>query len=188
MNRILDIGCGNSPIEGAIGLDLRPYPRIDVQGDATKLPFSDGTFKRVHASQVLEHLDREALPSVFEEVWRVLEDGGNFTFDVPIGDNWDADPTHATKWRFKTIVYFLTRSEVDRLGWDPETFPDYYANSRFKFELVDWDCSAWLWADTLPLRVLSLFVRKLSELVRTDKWVAIPLGSGNLRFTLRKVP
>lgn len=188
MSRTLDIGCGNSPIEGAVGLDLRSYPRIDVQGDATELPFKNETFESVHASQVLEHLDgKVALPSLFEEVWRVLEDGGELTFDVPLGDAWDADPTHETKWRFKTVVYFLTRSEVDRLGWDPADFPDYYADRRFEFELVDWDCSAWLWADAFPLRALSLFVRKLSERVRTDKWTALPLGSGNLWFTVRKV-
>lgn len=188
MSRSLDIGCGNSPLEDAIGLDLLSYERIDVQGDTTALPFRDGVFEFVNASQVLEHLNgQEELPEMFDEIWRVLEPGGWFRFDVPIGEHWNADPTHITRWRFKTIMYFLTRDEVERFGWDPETFPDYYVDRKFRFKLEDWDCTAWLWADSYLIRGISLLIRTLSEHVRTDKWVGLPLGSGNLEFTLRKI-
>lgn len=188
MNRTLDLGCGNNPIDDAIGIDRLAYDNVDVAGDALSLPFRDEVFGHVNASQLLEHLcGREELPTVFEEVWRVLSSEGTFSFDVPIGEVWNADPTHETKWRFKTVVYFLTREEVERLGWDPVTYPDYYVEREFEFELVDWDCEAWLSVDALPLRALSLAVRKLSDVVRTDKWAAFPLGAGTLRVTLRKV-
>lgn len=188
MSRVLDLGCGNNPIDGAVGIDLLPYENVDIVGDALSLPFKDESFEHINASQLLEHLEgREELPVLFEEIWRVLTPNGTFSFDVPVGDAWDPDPTHRTKWQFRTVVYFLNRNEVERLGWDPTTFPDYYADKQFEFELIDWDCEGWLRANVLPLRVLSLAVRKLSNAIRTDKWSALPLGAGNLSFTLEKV-
>lgn len=184
----LDIGCGNDPISNAIGIDKRRYERVDVIGDAMNLPFTDNSFDEVNASQLLEHLDgRTELPQVFEEVWRVLKDTGQFRFDVPIGRAWDADPTHQTKWRFKTVVYFLTRKEVSRLGWNPETFPDYYDNYSFEFELVDRDCVVWLTGESLPMRGLSFALRNISERLTTDKWIEIPFVAGNIKIVLRKI-
>jgi SAM-dependent methyltransferase len=52
-----------------------------VNGDATKLPFADGTFDRIIASEVLEHIpdDRAALV----ELTRVLRPGGTMAVTVP---------------------------------------------------------------------------------------------------------
>ncbi|MCU1504629.1 MAG: putative methyltransferase [Ilumatobacteraceae bacterium] len=52
-----------------------------VRGDATRLPFGDGTFDRVITSEVLEHIpaDTDALA----ELCRVLQPGGTFAATVP---------------------------------------------------------------------------------------------------------
>lgn len=52
-----------------------------VNGDATRLPFADGTFDRIIASEVLEHIpdDRAALA----ELVRVLRPGGTLAVTVP---------------------------------------------------------------------------------------------------------
>jgi SAM-dependent methyltransferase len=52
-----------------------------VQGDATQLPFGDGTFDRVIASEVLEHIpaDQDAMG----ELARVLRPGGTIAVTVP---------------------------------------------------------------------------------------------------------
>jgi SAM-dependent methyltransferase len=52
-----------------------------VQGDGTRLPFGDGAFDRVIASEVLEHIpdDRSALA----ELARVLRPGGTIAVTVP---------------------------------------------------------------------------------------------------------
>jgi len=52
-----------------------------VQGDALHLPFADGTFDRVIASEVLEHIpdDRSAMA----ELARVLRPGGTMAVTVP---------------------------------------------------------------------------------------------------------
>lgn len=183
---IIDLGCGNNPREGAIGVDILPYENTAVQGDVCHLPISTESVDRVYASQLFEHLDGEQLATVFEEVCRVLKPGGELAFDVPHGRAWDSDPTHQTKWLFKTIVYYLPRSEVRRLGWSPETFPDYYRDYDINFKLVNRDATAWLDVKWLPLRGISFLVRKLSEHITTDRWEGLPLGAALLTFRLRK--
>ncbi|HEX3947317.1 MAG TPA: class I SAM-dependent methyltransferase [Acidimicrobiales bacterium] len=56
-------------------------PAGAVQGDALHLPFADGTFDRVIASEVLEHIpdDRAAMA----ELARVLRPGGTMAVTVP---------------------------------------------------------------------------------------------------------
>lgn len=54
---------------------------LSVRGDALRLPFADGTFDRIIASEVMEHLrdDRGALA----ELTRVLKPGGTIAITVP---------------------------------------------------------------------------------------------------------
>lgn len=50
-------------------------------GDATRLPFPDGTFDRVIASEVLEHVPDDA--AAMRELMRVLKPGGIIAATVP---------------------------------------------------------------------------------------------------------
>ena len=52
-----------------------------VQGDALRLPFADGTFDRVIASEVLEHIPDDA--GAMAELARVLRPGGTMAVTVP---------------------------------------------------------------------------------------------------------
>ena len=52
-----------------------------VQGDALRLPFADGTFDRVIASEVLEHIPDDA--PAMAELARVLRPGGTMAVTVP---------------------------------------------------------------------------------------------------------
>jgi SAM-dependent methyltransferase len=52
-----------------------------VQGDATRLPFADGAFDRVIASEVLEHIPDDA--AALAELARVLRPGGSMAVTVP---------------------------------------------------------------------------------------------------------
>ena len=96
--RVLDLGTGVGAMAGALarrhpgielwGLDLRAaqlaqaqalHPvAMYVQGDAKRMPFRDGTFDRVHASWVLEHIPEAE--RVLREVHRVLAPGGQCFF------------------------------------------------------------------------------------------------------------
>jgi SAM-dependent methyltransferase len=70
---------------GAMGvtgeIDLDQARLGSVQGDALALPFADGSFDRVIASEVLEHIpDDEA---AMAELTRVLRPGGTMAVTVP---------------------------------------------------------------------------------------------------------
>jgi SAM-dependent methyltransferase len=52
-----------------------------VRGDALSLPFADGTFDRIIASEVLEHIWRDV--AAIGELARVLRPGGSIAVTVP---------------------------------------------------------------------------------------------------------
>jgi len=62
--------------------ELAPdHPATAVQGDALALPFPDGTFDRVIASEVLEHIPDDL--AAMRELSRVLRPGGTMAVTVP---------------------------------------------------------------------------------------------------------
>ena len=52
-----------------------------ANGDATHLPFADGAFDRVIASEVMEHIDDDV--AALAELTRVLRPGGTIAITVP---------------------------------------------------------------------------------------------------------
>lgn len=105
--QILNIGAGDARLEGALldgGYDvhlLDPSQQIvdfargaygldedKIQcGWSQDIPFDDEKFDFVVMSEVVEHLDDEAMRLTFDEVRRVLKTGGYFVGTVP--DNED---------------------------------------------------------------------------------------------------
>jgi SAM-dependent methyltransferase len=88
--RILDLGCGPGHFTEALrraGAEVHPLeldaesllgggepPAGAVQGDASVLPFADGTFDGIFCSNMLEHTPSPA--PVLAEIGRVLRPGG----------------------------------------------------------------------------------------------------------------
>src|SRR5665811_1245365 len=90
-----------------------------VQGDALRLPFADGSFDRVIASEVLEHIPEDG--SAMAELSRVLRPGGTMAVTVPrFGPeavNWalsndyhDVPGGHVRIYRRSTLVERLRRA------------------------------------------------------------------------------
>jgi len=87
-SKVLELGAGKDRFsDDPVRLDVHDYPGTDVVfdleslGDGEQLPFADNSFDKVRAKQVLEHI--EHVEAVFEEVYRVLKDGGSFVVEVP---------------------------------------------------------------------------------------------------------
>lgn len=82
--RILDVGCG--PITkkpGAIGLDKRPAPHVDVVHDLNVYPYPlpDDEFDWIEASHILEHVDRPL--QLLNELHRVAKNGATIRVITP---------------------------------------------------------------------------------------------------------
>lgn len=82
---ILDLGCGQNKLPGAIGVDMHPnLPGIDVRyryEPGTYLPFRDGSFARINLQDFVEHV--AGLAALLEEVHRVAVDKALVTVRFP---------------------------------------------------------------------------------------------------------
>jgi|GEM_PF-556609 len=96
--KILVVGAGEDPYRGLFDspesytcLDIVPKQGVtDVVGDAHRLPFHNGVFDCVLASEVVEHLHH---PEQFvDEVFRTLSPGGMLVLTVPFMFHRHADP------------------------------------------------------------------------------------------------
>lgn len=95
--KILNLGCGDTPMANAVNLDrTRHSPHVDVAFDLNrpKWPFPDRLFQEIHATDLLEHLDD--FPQFFREAHRLLLPEGMLHVRVPHADspNVAIDPTH----------------------------------------------------------------------------------------------
>lgn len=70
---ILDIGCGDRKLKGAIGIDIRKTKDVDIIADAHYLPFKDEVFDHVYSSHLIEHFSHREVKDVVKEWVRVLK-------------------------------------------------------------------------------------------------------------------
>lgn len=83
----LNLGCGQANYQGYINMDIDRLPHLHAQAAGQSLPFRSETFDEVLCTDVIEHLDVEQGQFLFEEVSRVLRQGGHFILVTPDLDN-----------------------------------------------------------------------------------------------------
>lgn len=124
MYRVLDIGCGNRKIPGAIGVDISRNTQADVIHDLNLFPypFKDNTFDKVYCIDILEHLDN--IIKVMEEIFRISKPNAELDIRVPHFSSMHAygDPTH--KHFFNTLSFDYFTGELPQYG--------FYTNARFR--------------------------------------------------------
>lgn len=80
----LEIGSGNTVLEGWLGTDLKPRHRDVVQMDATKpFPFPDSCLDFIHAEHLIEHISYKQGQRALSECRRVLKPGGVIRLATP---------------------------------------------------------------------------------------------------------
>jgi len=128
--KILDLGCGNKKIQGAIGIDINPLSDADVIHNLNDLPypFEDSLFDEIIADNVVEHLDD--VIKVMEEISRIGKPGATIKVFVPyFRSHWaHIDPTHRHYFTVDSFAYFDPDHIICKLY--------KYSNVRFKIEKV----------------------------------------------------
>lgn len=79
----LDIGSGDSPVEGYIGVDKYATRADIIKADMWDLPFDDDSIDAIYSSHALEHIERWRVLPTLTEWRRVLKPGGHLDLRVP---------------------------------------------------------------------------------------------------------
>jgi hypothetical protein len=115
----LNLGCGRSPLEGWVNVDITALPGVDVVADldacrTQPLPFADDSVSAMRMSHVLEHM-RDTL-ALLQDLHRVAEPGCQLTILCPYGSSDDAyeDPTHCQRFYMNSFSYFGTAGVLAR--------------------------------------------------------------------------
>ncbi len=103
--RILDVGCGVNKLAGAVGIDRNPRTRADVLCDLDHFPypFRDGSFDRLQAIHVIEHVSD--VIRTMEEFHRLVRPGGTIFLATPHYTDFSSfcDPTH--RWHLNSFSF-----------------------------------------------------------------------------------
>lgn len=170
---VLQIGCGDYQPDGWLNTDVSTTCDPDFTLDAgADWPFPDNSFRMVHARHVLEHLSHGSLTdTVIPEAGRVLRSGGRLKIVVPIGADAIADPTHRSRWGWRTPAFYA-RSAAH---WQP--------GSELPFRLAYRSLDLWFHN---PLDRASWLLNRAA-----DRWpVAMsraPFASGELTAIFERV-
>jgi predicted SAM-dependent methyltransferase len=109
----INIASGGFGLPNWVNIELRPARNTTICLDVRRrLPFADGSAKRIFAEHIVEHLDfREDIPRLFKECHRILVPQGCIRIIVP-----DAA-------RFLEAYISRDRNLWRDLGWDLDQFP-----------------------------------------------------------------
>jgi predicted SAM-dependent methyltransferase len=107
--RRLNLGSGWDNRPGFLNIDLHDFHRPDLVGDVRALPqLPSGRYEEIVAQDILEHLERDEVPTTLREWRRLLSVGGRLWLRVP-------DLLALTRWlqdddaadRHRQVMHFL---------------------------------------------------------------------------------
>jgi len=77
---LLDVGCGFNELVRrhgcGVGVDVYPWPEIDILCDTRRLPFPDASFDTAALLAVINHIPPQDRETILKEVHRVLRPAG----------------------------------------------------------------------------------------------------------------
>jgi predicted SAM-dependent methyltransferase len=123
----LDIGCGKNKREGYVGIDVAKDSDADIIASALSIPVKDAVVDEVNCSHLMEHLYPEEAQKFFDEIFRVLKEGGEASLKVD--RDWtrqrllSKDPAHKYRYNKREIESMVTnfrakkvKNEIYRFG------------------------------------------------------------------------
>ena len=111
--KILDLGCQNNKIPGAIGVDICKNTQADVIHDfeVFPYPFEADSIDKVYAKHIIEHLNN---PKGFiKEIHRILKPGGEVFLETPHFSNYVAysEPEHKHFYSYYTFNRLISDAD-----------------------------------------------------------------------------
>lgn len=123
--RVLDVGGGRRrgafeppPTARWVVADLEVASRPHVGADILALPFREGAFDAIKASEVLEHV--AAVPQALAECRRVLRPGGHLVITVPFLERLHPDPEDYTRYTERMWERLLAAAGLTPVAITPQ--------------------------------------------------------------------
>lgn len=120
----LNLGCGQTKLDGWTGIDISPNSGADIIHDLTVVPwpFDSESVTEVQAAHFLEHLTGAQRMDFMNELWRILKPEGTATIVTPYGGSYRAfqDPTHQWPPIVEASYLYFNRK------WREENQLDHY--------------------------------------------------------------
>jgi SAM-dependent methyltransferase len=138
--KILDLGCGEKKVEGAVGLDNVALSDVDIAHDLLDFPYpiENESYDIIYLRNVIEHFYLNDIEKILNECFRILVLGGMLYVTVPHAFSVSAftDPTHKQFFTFGS-GYF----------WDKKYQKSYYNDIDSCWELLNVECNRITWFD-----------------------------------------
>lgn len=111
-NIMLDIGCGEKPQKGYVGMDVRDCGQEIVWDAREGIPFANNSVDAICTSHFLEHLSDQESIDFLQECMRVLKNKGELRNRLPHATS----PTavwfgHKTFWNESKVESFQRMTE-----------------------------------------------------------------------------
>ncbi len=107
----LNLGSGKRKMPDFINIDNRKEVNPDLLCDIERgLPFESDSIQEIVAIDLIEHLSREGVLFLMDEVHRCLTAGGLFYHRTPSSDGRGAwqDPNHKSAWNINTWRFYFS--------------------------------------------------------------------------------
>jgi len=170
-DKVLDLGCAAGSIAHflstfgceTVGVDDAPaavaearklYPELTFElADGADLPFANGSFDKIVAVDLTEHLDDGTLDAMFSECFRILRTGGTLSVHTP-------NPKHLIE-RLKEREFLLAQNPTHIGLRSRGDLEERLRRSRFEIDWSDWRRSF------IPVfRTFELILGQFTELFR----------------------
>lgn len=136
----IDIGCGKNKREGFIGIDIDRTVKPDIVASALNLPFKDNSVDEINSFHLVEHFNYQEAQIFFDEVYRVLKNGGKAT--IKADKDWtkrrllSKDKTHKYRYKTKEILKMTDKFSIKEVRDEIYFFSFYQPRRKIFIKLV----------------------------------------------------
>lgn len=124
----LDIGCGETPSKGYIGMDIRDCGQPVLWDARQGIPYPNNSIKDIRSSHFLEHLNDEESIDFLQECLRVLKSKGHLYIRMPHRSNPGAfffgHKTFWDQWRVDSLTRLTEKLEPFKITQNYQEGPE----------------------------------------------------------------